>query len=533
MAFSLTTAQQQLRPRRNLPANLQIDWRELVRASSASARAKIPFEFARKSQVLPLGILHSSHGLEVLTVLVADPEDYELKQQLRFASGCDVILESAPAELLPPAIEAAYQTNEVALKRVLNRVQSAVAPSIKQTAQSKITANEPVPELVETLLKRAVSLAASDIHFEPYANFYRVRYRIHGRLTEDSQFKIHKHAAAHVLRRLKVLAELDTTGTARPLDGGFSFTQNGAELRARLSLLPQVGGEKAVIRLFDEDGAPERMNFANLGLRAEQESELIRFLEGDAGTLLLSGPTGSGKSTLLSAALHYLNDSEHQIISLENPVERMIPGITQVDLSTQSSSAADLLPFLLRQDPDVIMLGEIREQQTAQLALSAGLTGHLVLSTVHAGSALEILERLFEFGLSPRLLACSLRLLVSQRLVLKNCPYCTVEAPVSIQVQRLFGLKENFVGQSGQGCDHCRMLGGSGRIGVYEFLPVNEALRAALERRNVTARILREAAIAEGYVPYAVQVRHLLIEGVISSREALKTLGLSPTLFGI
>ncbi len=488
----------------------EVDWRTLARCSTASARALLPLEVAERCGVLPLGV-HGEGVNRCLSLLCGEMPGAQALKELQFVAGVELLFERVSVQELNRAIIAAYRGQ-------------AAEPSAS------------VPLLLEGLLHRAIYLDASDIHLAAEEAGMRVRFRVDGALREDTSFSITAAAARELLRRIAVLCRIGNTAPYRPQEGAFSFECGGRRVRVRVSIVQQVRGAKAVLRVLASDGASGSggESFGALGLEAEQVMVVKGALGSSQGVILSAGPTGSGKSTLLYRALEWINDGTRNIVTIEDPVERMIPGITQIEVaSAEGQSFIELLPVLLRQDPDVILVGEIRESVSGATALNAGITGHLVLSTVHAQGALEALRRLIFMGVQSDLVAAALRLVIGQRLLPRNCIHCLTRRAPNATLARLFRIPTDRQIGISVGCQACERSGFAGRIGVYELLRISASMQQALvEEARVNTAQFDSLAVAEGFVPYAAQVRARLLEGVISPRSALLCLGVGPEVVG-
>lgn len=543
------------------PQLIQVDkgqrgWKDLAFCSSPSARKFLAHSLAQKFCVLPLAVLDEPRG-KILTVIFAEPLSAHTVQEVKVVVGVDIIYETAKKEVLEKAIFAAYAGGEETLLRAVERISQESHDEIKtnhalRSFETDAVSDSAIPSLLTSILSRGISLGASDIHLEPKhgspsGDEYRIRFRIDGLLHEDDSFRLTSIVAAKLSRRVKVLARLDITNGRLLQEGAFTFTSPEWSVRLRISFLPQVNGEKIVVRLLGNDhfdlsflkDAP----FAHLGLTGEQEQCLRTYLGLTSGTILLSGPTGSGKSTLLYAAIQYLNTKWRNIVTIEDPVERLISGVNQAQVCREAGLDYDQwLSPLLRQDPDVIMVGEIRNRQMADAVFTAGITGHLVLSTLHAGNCLEVLSRLFHFPISIDLLFTSLRLIISQRLLPKNCQHCLRYTTANRIVQKLFHFEDGQEVSVARGCKRCFFSGVMGRIGVFEFLAITDSFRKHLSvaRRNEGDVVggrddfeldqLAFAAAQVGYHSYAYRVRELLLKGVVSPLRALQALGVNPEL---
>lgn len=485
------------------------DWRSLARCSTAEARALLSLELAERLLVLPLGV-HGADANRCLSLLAAAPPSAQVVSELRFATGLEPVFELVPEKELRAAIAAAY------------RGQCTVE-------------EQSIPLLLEGLIHRALYLDASDVHLESVGSRMRVRFRVDGALREDTGFAIEGRVADELLRRIKVLCRIGAVAPYKPQEGAFGMECGGRRLRIRVSIVRQAQGAKAVLRVLSGQATasvPHPDPFCSLGLDARQAALLQSALGGAQGVILSAGPTGSGKSTLLYRAIEYLNEGSRNIVTIEDPVERILLGVTQIEVATaEGQSFGELLPVLLRQDPDVILIGEIRDRRSGDTALNAGITGHLVLSTVHANGALEALRRLRFMGIDLELIASSIRLVIGQRLVPRNCRACLAARNPTAALARLFRLSDSDQVAIGVGCASCERSGVAGRIGVFELLPISRALREAISA-DPRSCSLEAIAADEGFVSYAAQVRTRLLEGVISPRAALQCLGVGPELAG-
>lgn len=537
-----------LRPRNFLPTRtgearhseeIQGQARRLSLCSLAKARERLPLLQAERLGVLPLS-LQESDGESLLLALSATAATPQLLQELRFLCGMPVILEpSDSAEILQAAIPLAYRGDETPLRMAADGLK--LEPQRKKDLMPAIRPQAPIPLLLEALLVRAYYLGASDIHLEPQREFARLRFRVDGLLREETTVQLPLQSLENISRHVKVLCHLDVTEKRKPQDGSFRANPREGSMRVRVSFLPQHDTERIVFRLFlheDERRAPVpiRTSLSELGLDDDQQQLLLRHLGFTGGTLVFSGPTGSGKTTLLYACLEHLNEEWRSVVTVEDPIERILPGVNQTQVS-KSLGFSDFLPVLLRQDPDVVMVGEIRDAQTAETALTAGITGHLVLSSVHAGSCLEILPRLQYLGTSGLLLGSSLKLLSSQRLVPKNCPNCREVARGWEKIGALFSLPEGSQTFASKGCANCFQKGVQGRRGVFEFLAISPGIQEILLNAgpgDQAGQLLHEAkrqAHEEGFRPFAYQVREALMGGEISPSSACRALGVDPHLF--
>lgn len=392
---------------------------------------------------------------------------------------------------------------------------------------SAITAdnNQKIINLVEQLLDDAVRKGASDIHLEPSKTVYRIRFRVDGLLHKIGQLSL--EVAQRVVARFKVLARLDLAERRLPQDGRFSISLPSIDTQdCRVSTCPTLFGEKVVLRLLE--GNKTSLSIEELGLEPTQKTAFIQALRQPQGMILVTGPTGSGKTVTLYSALHQLNTLDKNICSVEDPVEIVLPGINQVNVDVKTElNFTKVLRTFLRQDPDIIMLGEIRDQETADNAIKAAQTGHLVLSTLHTNSAAETLTRLHSMDISSYHLAHTLQLIIAQRLLRKLCQYCKqpVTHPEAMLLNLGFSAAEipQLLLYEATGCEHC-MKGYSGRVGVFEVLPITSDI-AALVFANAGSAEINSTANKLGVASLAEAARNKVRAGLISISEMQRVIG--------
>lgn len=350
-----------------------------------------------------------------------------------------------------------------------------------------ITIDAPVIKLVDSILREAVVRKASDIHIEPFEKVVRIRFRIDGKLTLNDNVPIHLFPA--ILARIKIMAEMNIAERRVPQDGKIGMEINGQSFDFRVSTIPTLHGEKAVIRIYNISFAGS--NLSILGFSQKQENMVEQMITRPHGIILLTGPTGSGKSTTLYTMLRYLNDEQTNIITVEDPVENEIPGINQVQVNPKATlTFANALRSILRQDPNVIMIGEIRDEETAQIATRAAITGHLVLSSIHTNDAAGVVTRLINMGIPKYLVADSLLGAISQRLVRKLCPKCRHEHITTLAEMKTLNLKRPAVIYEAGGCPYCNNTGYVGRIGVFEIMLLDEEIRSIIMSDDYTSEHL-------------------------------------------
>lgn len=375
----------------------------------------------------------------------------------------------------------------------------------------------PVIRLINGVIAEAVRIGASDVHLETYETRLLVRMRVDGVLREA--LSLNPRVAPLLVSRIKVMARLDIAEKRKPQDGRIPLTLGGKSLDVRVSTLPSRAGERVVLRILDKDQAG--LSLDRLGMDPASLAALHQALAEPNGIILVTGPTGSGKTTSLYASLSLLNDGSRNILTVEDPVEYAIEGVGQTQVNTKvGMTFAAGLRAILRQDPDVVMVGEIRDTETAAIAVQASLTGHLVLSTVHTNDAAGAVTRLRDMGIEPFLLASSLRLVVAQRLVRRLCPHCRIEEAADEATARLIGAGVGARVWRPQGCVDCSTTGYVGRIGLYETLRVDEGVRRLIASGADEDEVVASAFAQGGSL--SDRARALVLQGVTSIEEALR-----------
>jgi type IV pilus assembly protein PilB len=444
-----------------------------------------------------------------LTVAVHDPLNVIAADDLSLLTGCDIDVVVSTESDVKDAISRLYDDHRPQPRPTAN-----VAASVA-TVVTDVEDN-PIVKKVNRIIEAAARARASDIHIEPDENGLRVRYRVDGVLREIERLPGDENAPA--ISRLKILGGMDISEHRLPQDGGSRFSlANGQQINLRINTLPTVFGEKAVIRLLNVGGL---LTLDQLGMSPSQRAVLEGFIHQPYGMILVTGPTGSGKTTTLYAALQTLNQPEKNLVTIEDPVETRLPGVNQIQVNPKSGlTYASVLMAVLRQDPNTVMVGEIRDSETADVAVRAALTGHLVLATLHTNDAPSAATRLMDMGVEPFLIASSLVGVVAQRLVRRVCPHC--RQPIRYEAgspEGMFGGEHAY--SVGQGCPMCGGTGYNGRLGVYELFTVNNDIRPLIVQR-ASADELRAKAKAGGMVSLADDALAKAREGLTTVPEVM------------
>jgi len=478
----------------------------------------IPSEVATKFQVVPI----KREG-RVLTVAMANPDNIFAIDDIKFITGLEVRPVVATETAIKRAIDRFYESAD-SLAEVMKDMQEdfEIVEEMDEDgglaeAQSE---DAPVVKLVNSLITDAVNKGASDIHIEPFEKKLRVRYRIDGVLHEMMSPPYKMKSA--VLSRLKIMAELDIAEKRVPQDGRIKIRIGNKKIDLRVSSLPTIFGEKIVMRILDKSNL--QIDLTKLGFQPEALQKLIKGIEMPYGMVLVTGPTGSGKTTTLYSALNRINLPEFNIMTAEDPVEYNIDGINQVMMHEEIGlTFAAALKAFLRQDPNIIMVGEIRDLETASIAVKAALTGHLVLSTLHTNDAPSTINRMIDMGIEPFLVASSVNVIMAQRLIRKLCTKCKKSEKIHSEALRELGLgaEETFEIYAPVGCPACSNTGYSGRSGLYEVMPVSDALREMILNR-ASASEIKEQAVREGMITLRGDGILKLKNGVTSLEEVLR-----------
>ena len=451
-------------------------------AIPATNRSMVPDELMRRHRLFPLFLIDGT-----ITLAMRDPLDLAVIDQVRLRTGCHVDQCQVAPSVLESLIERAHLDADTEL----------APPELEVEVEDDANSSNATVRLVNALVLESAQEGVSDVHIEPDRDKLRVRIRLDGILHERSTHPLHLHAS--IVSRIKILAKLDIAETRRPQDGNFSLRGAAGPIDVRVSTIPTVHGENVVLRLFVSTG--RAADLGELGMDPDTLERFTSHLDEPNGMLLVTGPTGSGKTTTLYAALQRLSTPERNVVTVEDPVEKRVPLLRQTEVNVKAGlTFATGLRSLLRQDPDVIMVGEIRDAETAEIAVQAALTGHLVLSTLHTNSAADAIVRLSEIGIPSFLVTSSLRAVMSQRLVRRVCASCSEADEVEPGLARALGF-EVEVGvrlATGRGCPRCLHTGYRGRVGLYELLVLTSGLAGALlgEDRDEIEQEARAALVS-------------------------------------
>ncbi len=459
-------------------------------AASGEALRTLPAEFVKRHRVLPFKIQEGS-----LHVATADPGNQRVIDDIRLLSGLEVEETTVPEAELVEKIAECYQITVERMIEDFSPGQSG-AGEIKNLHDIEVMANEPtVVNLVNLVISSALRERASDIHLVPFEQTLQLRYRIDGLLQEKPPPPKQLHAA--LVSRIKIMADLNIAERFMPQDGHIQINHRGARVDIRVGTMPTIYGESLVLRLLEKNS--KLLGPRELGLDAGRAALLSRLVEKPHGLFLTTGPTGSGKTTTLYSILQSIYSPEKKILTIEDPVEYELAGVAQIPVRpSRGFTFATGLRSILRQDPDVVMVGEIRDSETAEIAIRAALTGHQVFSTLHTNDAPGAVTRLIDMGVEAFLISSSLEGVLAQRLVRKICPHCRVPfetVPAIREKIEAFGTGPlEGVYYHGGGCDQCRGLGYHGRLGVFELLAVNSELRELILQKRSSAE-LRSTAL--------------------------------------
>jgi type IV pilus assembly protein PilB len=489
-----------------------------------NAVKKIPEPIARKH--ISIAYRMQQNRLYVAT---NDPINFFIFEELRVSTGMEIFPMLATKSSIIDAISKAYSVSSVTnVVEDINKEVEAARKRVGDQEKAEVESverieNAPVVKLVNTLVENAFRVGASDIHFEPFADRTRIRFRIDGELQEQMRIKPEIHSA--LTTRLKILGGMNIAEKRVPQDGRFGAKIDNRTVDIRVSSIPTVYGEKIVIRLLTTASENEQRKLIDIGMADYNYRMYREIIRSSHGVLLVTGPTGSGKSTTLYATLRELSRPNVNIITVEDPVEKKIDGINQVQVNEKAGMTfASALRSILRQDPDIIMLGEIRDGETAEIAIRAAITGHLVLSTIHTNDAASTIARLVDMGIAPYMVASSLIGIMAQRLVRLLCPACRERATVMDKADmKLLGVENPVIIHRAHpgGCRDCNFTGYKGRTAIHEIIQVNNEIRDIVARDGTSSDI-EKSSFEHGTKLLRHNVAQMVLEGKTSMDELVK-----------
>lgn len=484
----------------------------------------VPEELAAKYQLVPI-----FRTFTVLTVAMANPLDIQAIDDIERLTKFRVVPMLSSQEQIDSAIRRLYRSSMESVSGFLSRIEPGELletiedelddVEMDRFSLERLADDAPIVGLVDLMLRQAIEDEASDVHIEGYQDSLRFRFRIDGVLEEMETPPKQLHPA--IVSRIKIMSNMDITERRQPQDGRIRFRTARGYVNMRVSTLPTPFGEKVVIRIADESKAMLQLD--QLGISPEVLEKYIERVERPHGMILVTGPTGSGKTTTLYASLNRINEPHVNIISIEDPIEYLTRGINQVEINPKAGRTfSSVLRAILRQDPDIIMVGEIRDLETAKLAVEASLTGHLVFSTVHTNSAASTISRLIELGVESFLISDSLSCIIAQRLVRALCPNCKAPyKPPAEVIDKLELSPGDYIFFERQGCRLCNNKGYKGRMGLYEVIFMNDELKELTTlKRDI--KTIREAAIRSGMVTLRQAAMSNVVAGVTTLEEAFR-----------
>jgi type IV pilus assembly protein PilB len=485
----------------------------------------VPESVARENTVLPL----SEVDERTLKVIMSDPLDFETRDKLQFILNKNIEIALSPREMIQEAINRHYgQIDGESADSMLQEFTDTAIDFTETTEDAAATedavdeSSAPIVKLVQLIITEAVQLRASDIHIEPFEDRVRIRYRIDGVLVERDSPP--KRLLGALLSRVKILAKMDIAERRRPQDGRIKITAGSKELDLRVSVLPTNHGQSAVMRLLDKDNI--RVGVRQLGLSESDFRQFKQLIKRPNGIILVTGPTGSGKTTTLYAALNELNRQDTKIITAEDPVEYYLPGINQVEVRHNIGlDFSRIIRSMLRQAPNIILVGEMRDAETASMGIQASLTGHLVFSTLHTNDAPGAITRMVDMGVPAYLVASSIIAVLAQRLVRVNCSKCKQPFQPSEAMLNEAGITPEMAAKAtfmkGRGCSHCGGGGYRGRLGIFELMMMTSKIRE-LSFEGAPTQTIRRAAVSQGMTPLYNDGIAKVLKGITTIEEVFR-----------
>jgi general secretion pathway protein E len=482
---------------------------------------KVPFvietlstRFIRENKVVPIEFVQNT-----LKLVMANPRDREVIDALKIAVAHNILVYASDPKSIDDYIEKFYAEETQDINKLIENIEDNALQIMRDDEDvgrlQDLASEAPIIRLVNIIITRAVESRASDIHIEPFADELRVRYRIDGVL-HDIEI-IPKKLQAAIFSRIKIMAKLNIAERRLPQDGRIMLKVGGSEIDIRISSIPVLYGESVVMRLLNKEGILIDMN--QLGFPDDTLKLFNNIIDQPNGIILVTGPTGSGKTTTLYAALDKINSPDKKIITVEDPIEYQLKGINQIQVKPQIGlDFPNILRHIVRQDPDIIMIGEIRDLETAEIAIQSSLTGHLVFSTLHTNDAPSALTRLLDIGVQHYLLAATIRGILAQRLVRVNCPQCReiYKMPVDVERTKKIDWQTDVTLYRGKGCEKCAYTGFYGRTGIYELLQIDNAIERLITK-NADVNEIRDNARKNG-------MRTLLEDGLLKVKAGTTTI---------
>ena len=491
------------------------------------AIAAVPSQLATTNKVLPIDF---DPATKTLTVVLASPDNFRALDDLRTLMGYKVIAKIGDPDMIDRLLSKHYQSQAEEMSQILNNIQDddslkglkdrGASIDIADLAQAA-DSNE-IRKLINLVLLQAIKDKASDIHFEPFEGEFKMRYRIDGVLYE--MLPPPAEIAPAISSRIKVMANLDIAERRLPQDGRIELNVNNQQIDLRVNVLPTMFGESVVMRVLDRGNVS--LDLDKLGLREDDLAAVRQLIHKPNGVCIVTGPTGSGKTTTLYSALRELNDPSSKLITAEDPVEYDIDGVIQCQIKPEIElTFARILRAMLRQDPDVILVGEVRDHETAKICVEAALTGHLVFSTLHTNDAPSSIARLLDLGLEPFMVTAAIEGIIAQRLVRKICSRCKVEyTPTEEQLLELELRPEDVAGKTflmGKGCENCNKTGYKGRQGLYEIMTLDDDMRDMIVKQAST-QVLRHEARKRGMRPLRQSGLMAIYDGITTIEEVVR-----------
>ncbi len=476
----------------------------------------VPVDIARRYSLIPIFAIGNT-----LTLVMADPLNIIAIDEIKYLTGKNIKRSIATTTEIVQAIDQYYSVADSLNQIVQSRQKDAMVAAVADVQETRTDSDSPIIRLVDLIISKAVKDKASDIHIEPEEDRLRIRYRISNVMKEEASPP--KSMQNELISRIKISANLDVSEKRLPQDGRFGVNIDGASIDLRVSSLPTIHGEKIVIRILDRRNL--LLSFGQLGFNPETEAAWKKIIRQPEGLVLISGPTSSGKTSTLYATLQEINSIEKNIITVEDPVEYSLPIINQIQINEKAGlTFPTTLRSMLRQNPDIIMIGEIRDVETARMAIRSSLTGHLVFSTIHTNDAPSAVTRLVDMGVESYLTAAAIKGVLAQRLVRTNCPNCLQRYEPSDVVLQRAGLNRSNADiefQHSTGCNQCKNTGYHGLVGIYEYVEITPAISELIVNSKSLSAIRREARTS-GYVPLFESGMDKVAAGTIRLEELLK-----------